>query len=610
MAEEFQTNPPISTKPRSLVSRLIDGYMRPQWGRIAAAFVCMAAAAAATGAMARIMEPIIDSVFAERDSTMLTPIAFAVLAIFVVKGMASYGQAVLMADVGRTIIAKLQSQMFGTVIRADLATFHATSSGHLVSRFTYDVQQLYEAVSKAITGIGKDALTVVALVAVMVSIDPILTLIALVVFPVALYPVIKLGRHIRKVTRRTQDEYGLLTSRLSQVFQGIRHVKAYGAEEREAERTDAVIDKVASLYRKSARIASASHPIMESLGGVAIVAVILYGGNAVIDGERTTGSFFAFITALLLAYEPAKKMARLNSTLQQGVAAAQRVFELIDQQPTIVDAADATKLDIHQSKGSSGQIEFRDVQFHYGHNAPALHGVNLSIPPGKTVAIVGPSGAGKSTILNLIPRFYDVSGGAVLVDGHDVRQVTLASLRHSIALVSQEVTLFDESVAENIRFSRPDASQADIEDAARIAAAHDFIKAMPEGYDTMIGENGVRLSGGQRQRLSIARAMLRNAPILLLDEATSALDTESEAQVQDALQRLMAGRTTLVIAHRLSTVRNADHIYVMEDGKVTEEGTHNMLVALGGRYARLWSLQTAGSGEGDEEAKVVNLAGN
>lgn len=597
-----------ASKSRPLIRRLISGYLKPQWPRVLAAFVCMAAAAAATGAMARIMEPIIDSVFADRDRDMLMPIALAVLAIFLVKGFASYGQAVLMADVGRNIIARLQSQMFGTVVRADLATFHATASGHLVSRFTFDVQQLYEAVSKAITGIGKDTLTLIALIAVMVSIDPLLSVIALVIFPAALFPIIKLGRHIRKVTRKTQDEFGLLTSRLSQVFQGIRHVKAYGAEDREADRMDAVIHKVASLFRKSARISSASHPIMESLGGIAIVAVILYGGNAVISGERTTGSFFAFITALLLAYEPAKKIARLNSTLQQGAAAAMRVFETIDAKPTIVDDPNAPDLALADKDGPGGQIEFSAVHFHYDHQAPALHGVNLTVPAGHTVGIVGPSGAGKSTVLNLIPRFYDVSAGSVSIDGQDVREVTLSSVRGSIALVSQEVTLFDDTVAENIAFGRPDASKSEIEDAARIAAAHEFIEALPDGYDTVIGEHGVRLSGGQRQRLSIARAMLKNAPILLLDEATSALDTESEAQVQDALQRLMAGRTTLVIAHRLSTVRNADHIYVMEGGKVTEEGTHERLVARGGRYARLWSLQTAGRDE-DQDARVVRLAG-
>ncbi|MEM8916772.1 MAG: ABC transporter ATP-binding protein, partial [Pseudomonadota bacterium] len=534
---------PAPGETRPLIKRLITGYMRPQWPRILAAFICMALAAAATGAMARIMEPIIDTVFAERDRTMLLPIALAVLAIFVVKGLASYGQAVLMADVGRNIIARLQSQMFSTVVRADLAAFHATASGRLVSRFTFDVQQLYEAVSKAITGIGKDALTLIALVAVMISIDPLLSLVALVIFPAAFIPIIRLGRHIRKVTRKTQDEYGLLTARLSQIFQGIRHVKAYGAEDREAERTDAVINKVATLYRKTARIASASHPIMESLGGIAIVAVILYGGNAVISGERTTGSFFAFITALLLAYEPAKKIARLNSTLQQGVAAAQRVFETIDSQPAITDAPGAPALIIDNKAGPAGRIDFQGVHFHYGHEAPALHGIDLTVPAGQTVGIVGPSGAGKSTVLNLIPRFYDVSAGSVRIDGHDVREVTLASLREAIALVSQEVTLFDDTVSENIAFGRPEASQAEVEDAARIAAAHDFIQALPEGYDTVIGEHGVRLSGGQRQRLSIARAMLKNAPILLLDEATSALDTESEAQVQDALTRLMAGRT-------------------------------------------------------------------
>ena len=556
-------------------------------GRIVMAFVCMALVAGATGAMARMMEPIIDDIFTAHDSSRLVPVAAAVLVVFLVKGTATYGQAVLMAEVGRRIIARLQCDMYASQMAADLATYHEMGSGRLVSRFTHDAQQLYGALSGAITGLGKDGLTVIVLVSVMFHLDWRLALITFFVFPVAMLPIVRIGRRIRKVSRSTQAGYGRLTSLLTQTFQGIRHVKAYNAEAHEVARAEGLIWDVARLNQKSARTRSAAHPIMEGLGGLAIVAVILYGGNEVIAGERTAGSFFAFITALLLAYEPMKKLAGLNATLQNGLAAAERVFQTIDERPEIADRPGAAEL-----RRVSGHVELRDVHFAYHVDAPALAGVSLTAARGQSIALVGSSGAGKSTVLNLIPRFYDVDGGAVLIDGHDVREVTLQSLRRQIALVSQEVTLFDESVRANIAYGRRDAEEAEIEQAARDAGAHAFITALPQGYDTVVGEHGVKLSGGQRQRVSIARAMLKDAPILLLDEATSALDSESERLVQEALRRLMTGRTTILIAHRLSTVVYADVIYVMDRGRIVERGRHAELIARSGQYARLWAMQT------------------
>lgn len=570
-----------------IVRRLLREHMLKYWPRLLATAGCMALVAATTVAMAKIMQPIIDEVFIARNQYLLLPIALAALAVFVVKGLATYGQSVLLSDVGRKVIAELQERMFGRLMEADLASFHETASGKLVSRFTYDVQQLYGAVANAITGMVRDSLSVVGLVILMFVTEWKLALVAFFVFPLALLPIARLGRRMRKVSRSTQTEYGQLTAWLSQIFQGIRHVKAYNAEEREAGRARSLIWLIARLNQKAARISSASHPIMETLGGLAIVAVILYGGNEVISGRSTAGEFFTFITALLLAYEPMKKLANLNSTLQQGVAAASRVFTLIDSKPNITDKPGAITLG-----RVTGSIEMREVHFSYGDDTQALHGVTIEVPSGRTVALVGPSGAGKSTVLNLIPRFYDVGAGAVLIDGHDVRDVTLSSLRAQIALVSQDITLFDDTVRANIAYGRPAATQEEIETAARNAAAHDFILSLPDGYDTVIGEHGVKLSGGQRQRLSIARAMLKDAPILLLDEATSALDTESEKAVQAALHRLMVGRTTLIIAHRLSTVRNADIIYGIADGRVVERGTHAELLARNGLYARLWNLQT------------------
>ncbi|MEE8272972.1 MAG: ABC transporter ATP-binding protein [Alphaproteobacteria bacterium] len=577
----------VEQSAQRLMRRLWRDHVRHYVGLLGVAMVFMVFAAVSTAALAWLMGPIFDNLFAEKNSALLRPVAAGVLAVFVVKGISTFAQAVLMNMVGARIIAELQLRMFGHLMRSDLADFHAAGSGNLVARFTFDVRQLSTVVSTVIVAFGRDAITVVALVVVLFTNDWQLALVTTLLFPASIYPIVKLGRLVRRVSRRMQSEIGQLSSTLSQVFQGIRHVKAYNAQERETARAGRIIWKVASLTQKMTRLGAATHPVMEFLAGLAVVAIILYGGSEVIAGERTPGSFVSFITALLLAYEPVKKLARLNTQLQTGMAAAQRVFGLLDSPPKITDRPDAAAL-----PAGEGRIRLSGVHFAYGPGIPALHGVDIDVPAGQTVALVGPSGAGKSTVLNLIPRFYDVQRGAVSVDGHDVRDVTMRSLRDRIALVSQEVTLFDETVRANIAFGRPDADDGEIEAAARAAAAHDFIRQLPDGYDTVVGEHGVKLSGGQRQRLSIARAMLKNAPILLLDEATSALDTESERQVQAALAQLMVGRTTLMIAHRLSTVKDADLIYVLDDGHVIERGAHRALIAQRGIYARLWSMQT------------------
>jgi subfamily B ATP-binding cassette protein MsbA len=422
-----------------------------------------------------------------------------------------------------------------------------------------------------------------------------------VVFPLAVLPIVKIGRRMRKVSTNTQEQLGAFTALLSETFQGARHVKAYGMEAYEKSRAAKVIEDVYRLACKAARTRSLSHPIMESLGGIAILLVILYGGSQVITGTRTTGQLFSFITALLLAYEPMKRLAQLNANLQEGLAAAARVFDMLDAPAAIVDAPDAQPLAIR-----GGAIRLERVRFAYRageKDAPALNGISIDIPAGKRIALVGASGAGKSTVLNLIPRFYDVGEGRVTVDGQDVREVTLASLRANIALVAQEMDLFDDTVRANIAYGRVGASEAEIVAAARAASAHDFITRLPQGYDTMVGGRGLKLSGGQRQRIAIARAMLRDAPILLLDEATSSLDTESERQVQDALRALMRGRTTVVIAHRLSTVVDADLIYVLDGGRVIESGSHGELLARGGAYARLYAMQFADQSEAKPAAE-------
>ncbi|MCR6629077.1 MAG: ABC transporter transmembrane domain-containing protein [Magnetospirillum sp.] len=575
-----------------LVRRLLREGIRPYWRMIALAALCMALSAASTAMYAWLMDPIINKIFVARKAEYLWPLAGIIIATFAVKGIGDYGESVLLSRVGLKVIADMQNRLFSRLMALDVAFFHANQTGKLMSRLTNDVSAMRFAVSNALTGAGKDASSVAFLIGLMFYQDWLLSTLTFFVFPLAILPIRKLGRRMRKVTANTQEQTGLLSTYLNQAIQGIRVVKAYGMEEYEKRKVGSLVDALHELTFKAARVRSASSPIMEMLGGIAITVVIVYGGSQVIAQADTNpdraGAFFSFITALMLAYKPMKALASLNTNLQEGLAAAARCFEVIDSHANIIERPGAGDLVVRE-----GNVHFSGVFFTYDGAKAALDGVDLDVPGGRTVALVGPSGAGKTTILNLLPRFFDATDGHVLVDGQDVRDVSVASLRSKIALVSQEIMLFDDSIRANIAYGRFGATDEEIETAARMAAAHEFIMALPEGYDTVVGERGLNLSGGQRQRLAIARAMLKNAPILLLDEATSALDTESERQVQHALEQLMKGRTTIVIAHRLSTVVNADLIHVMDRGRVVESGDHNALMALGGLYARLYAMQFA-----------------
>ncbi|HSA79533.1 MAG TPA: ABC transporter transmembrane domain-containing protein [Geminicoccaceae bacterium] len=568
--------------------RLLREHVLPQTRWLLSAVLCMALYAAATAGQAWIMEPMLDHVFLQRDRAMLLLVPIAVIALALIKGSSGYGQVVFMARIGQRAIAGLQQRLFDHLVHTDLDYVVARGPGPLISRLTYDTQQLRLAVTSALTTVVRDALTMICLVGLMFHQSWQLAALALVGFPLALWPIQRLGRRMRKVARQSQTHMARLSGRLEQTFQGIRQVKADNRADHESERTGALIEQLFGLNYQAARVSAISSPTMEVIGGCAVAAVILFGGWQVLAGQTTPGAFFSFVAALLFAYRPLKTLANLHTQVQVGLAAAERIYTLLDREPAVRDRPGARPLAV-----TRGEIRFSGVRFGYRQGRPALRGLDLVIPAGLSVALVGPSGAGKSTMLNLILRFYDADQGAVLIDDQDVRGVTLASLRDAIALVSQDVDLFDDTVRANIAYGRPGADDAAIEAAARAAVAHDFICALPEGYASPIGPGGASLSGGQRQRLGIARAMLKDAPILLLDEATSALDSEAERTVQGALQRLMRGRTTVVIAHRLSTVMGADLIAVVEEGQVVETGTHRALLARGGSYARLYEQQFA-----------------
>ncbi|RZI46407.1 ABC transporter ATP-binding protein [Candidatus Finniella inopinata] len=572
---------------RQLAKRLLRVHVKPYRSLFALACLFMIIAAAATAALPYLLQPVFDRVFTAVDNRLLFIFCGAVFLSFFVKGVASYGESVVMTYVGQKIISDIQKRVFTHLMQADLAFFHRVTSGELLSRFTNDVNIMRSAIANVIIGLGKDSFTLIFLIGVMFYRDFSLALAAFVIFPTAVIPIAKIGRKMRKVTDRTQIELGSFTMQLTQLFQGMRVVKAYGMEETESGRAATAIDKIFKLIYKTARVRSASHPVVETLGGLAIIVVIAYGGWQVMHHNRTTGEFISFIGAMLLIYEPLKRLSNLNSNLQEGLAGAARVFDIIDTPSTITDPLNPEPLD-----RAKGRVVFDKVCFGYTPFKKALDGLSFTVEPGKTIAFVGASGAGKSTIINLIPRFYDITSGQILIDGHDVRSVTLRDLRRQIALVSQEIALFDLTIADNIAYGNPNASLDDIHQAAKAAAAAEFIEKLPDRYNTFVGENGVRLSGGQRQRIAIARAMLKDAPILLLDEATSALDTDSERQVQNALKTLMKGRTTLIVAHRLSTVVDADYIYVLDDGRIKEQGNHSELLDLGGIYARLWQAQS------------------
>jgi len=576
----------------NILRRLMRESLKPYWPVLLAASFCMIVVAATGAAPMALLKYVVDKVFVAKDPAYLWPVGGAVFVLFLAKSVASYVQEVLLAYVGQHIISDTQNRLFRHLLHQDVSLFQSTSSGSLVSHFTYDITAMRDACSNALVGIGRDALSVIFLIGLAFYQDWELATVSLVVAPISIYPIQLLARRMRRVARATQVQMGGLTTTLSQAFQAIRVIKAYRLEEFEQGHVRQMTGGLNKLAVSAAKAGAAAQPIIDTFGGLAITAVIVYGGSRVIEGETTPGAFFSFIGAVLAAYQPMRALSKVNVSLQTGLAAAQRVFAILDRSPALTDKPDAQSL-----PRRAADVSFEKVEFSYDGEEKVLAELTFVAPAGKITALVGPSGAGKSTVLNLIPRFYDPTEGRVSIGGADLRDVSLASLRDAIALVSQEVVLFDDTILNNIRCGRLSASDEEVREAAKAAAALEFIDRLPEGMNTLVGEHGMRLSGGQRQRIAIARALLKDAPILLLDEATSALDTESERQIQDALGLLMKGRTTLVIAHRLSTVRDADMIHVFSRGRVVESGDHSRLYEKGGLYARLYDMQFASNGD-------------
>lgn len=564
--------------------------LKPYRVKLIVAMFSMVAVSLLSAAQAYLVQPALDEVFLKKDMTMLFLLPLAIVVLFFVKGLFDFGQSYLMSFVGLRVVADLRERLYRHLQTLSLSFFTRTPTGYLISRITNDVNLIQASVSNAVTGVLKDLFTIAGLTGVVFYRNWKLAVISFIILPLAIIPIKRFGKKLREFSRRSQKQMGSITTFLHETITGHRIVKAFNMEDYEIRRFREENNRFFRLVLKRVKVRAISHPLMECIGGVAIAVIVWLGGYSVIRGELTPGAFFSFMTALLLLYTPVRDLNRVNLEIQEGIAAAGRVFQLLDTPPEIQDDPEARPL-----PPVSEAIVFENVTFRYD-SVPVLKEISFRAKVGEVIAIVGMSGAGKTTLVNLLPRFYDVHEGRILIDGYDIRRVTLQSLREQIGLVTQQTILFNDTVRNNIAYGDLRRTDEEIEEAAQAAYAHDFILRLPQGYDTVIGEQGVKLSGGERQRLSIARALLKNAPILILDEATSSLDSDSESEVQRALDRLMKGRTVFVIAHRLSTIRNAHRILVLSGGRIVEEGTHEELLTHHGEYRRLYDLQFSDNG--------------
>ncbi|MFH1672136.1 MAG: lipid A export permease/ATP-binding protein MsbA [Pseudomonadota bacterium] len=574
----------ITSSDIDLLKRLLP-LVKGQWIRLAFAMICMVGVAGTTSAIAFLFKPVIDDIFISKNADMLNLLPLAIVGVYAIKGVCHFGQAYLMNYVGQYIIKRIRDDLYSHIQNLSLSFFSRNKTGVLMSRITNDVSLVKGMLSDALTGMLKDFFSVIGLLFVVFYRDWKLAFLAIIIFPIATIPIVKFGRRIRRARTRGQEAIGDMNVLLHETFTGARIVKVFGMENYESNR---FLQRTLRLLRyeiKAVTVRALSPSIMDLLGALGIALVVFYGGHNVIKGTATPGTFFSFMAAVLMLYEPVKSMSKLNNTLQEGLSAAVRIYDIMDTKPEVREKEGAK--DIPSGRHS---VTFRNVSFKY-ENDLVLKNINLHVSAGEVLALVGMSGGGKTSLVNLIPRFYDVCEGSIMVNDTDIRDITLASLRKQIAMVTQDTVLFNDTIRNNIAYGNLNASKEDIIQAAKAAYAYDFIQAFPERIDTTVGEMGARLSGGEKQRICIARALLKNAPILILDEATSALDTESELAVQKALENLMKGRTTFVIAHRLSTVRNADRIVVIVNGEIIEEGKHEELLDLKGEYFKLYELQ-------------------
>jgi len=560
-------------------------FVRPYWHRLLVAMFCMGVVSAITAAFALLTKNILDDVLINKNLTLLNIIAPMFMVLGVIKGFFGFAESYLMNFVGQRVVADLRQRLYSHLQTLSLSFYDRTPTGVLMARITNDVNSIQGAVSDAVTGMIKDAFTALGLICVVFYRDWFLALVAIFVFPLAALPFIQFSRKLRKISKRALETMAYISTFLQETIFGHRIVKAFNMEAYENKRFGEANERYFKYLMKRVKIRALSNPVMEWMAYLGIGSFVWVGGYRVISGAMTVGDFFSFMTAMALLYDPLRGISKVNLLIQEGIVAARRVFDILDLKPEVTDAPNAQPL-----PSFSREIEYRNVSFRYA-DEMVLKQLSITVKRGEKVALVGSSGAGKTTLVNLLPRFYDVTKGKIMIDGRDIRHTSLKSLREQIGVVGQQTLLFNDTVRNNIAYGRPDIPETEVIKAAKMADAHHFILKLPQGYDTIIGEQGVMLSGGQRQRLSIARALLKNAPILILDEATSSLDTESEREVQSALDRLMEKRTVLVIAHRLSTVRNVDRILVLSGGEIIEEGVHRELMAIGGEYKKLYELQ-------------------
>ena len=569
-----------------ILSRLFKESIRPQILKLSVTFVFMIIIALASGATAWLLDPAIEKIFLEKDATMIWLIPLGVIGILFIKGIATYFQVSILTEVGQKIVADTQIKMFSKITYADLGWLQGKHSGKFISNFLYDVNLLEQAVSGSLAAGFRNFLTLICLLGVMFYQDWELALIAMIALPLVGFLSSRLGKRMKKAATGTQAETGVLAMLISENLDGTRVVKAYQQEEAEIEKVSESIYRRMNLLVKAAKTKAAAAPFSEFLAGFGIAGAMYYAGIRGLQGELPLNEFISFLGAMMLAFQPLRSLSQINTYMQEGFSAAIRIFELLDSPVDIIENENLAKLNI-----LDGEILLDQVNLSYKDSDLILKKISLSLPPNSITALVGPSGSGKTSILNLIPRFFDPQEGTISIDGQNIKDVKLSSLRSAIALVSQEPILFDISIGDNIAYGNKTASNEDIINAAKSASAHDFILKLPAGYDTLVGEKGYSLSGGQKQRLSIARAFLKDAPILLLDEATSSLDSESEHAVQKAIDVLMKNRTTLVIAHRLSTIEGANKIIVLNDGNIEETGTHLQLIESNGLYKKLYERQ-------------------